>query len=367
MTRSEERQEKLRRVRRYMRRAELDVVFLSTRANFSWLTAGGLNYVNTATAEGVTTLAVTPRKAAVLASAIEAPRTMAEELSGGPFALVTFAWHADAERRAAVLDLAAGKRAAADTDLYGLRRLGADFAELRYSMTPAEIVRYRRLGRDVSLLMETVALEIQPGDTEQQVEGLMAEVALAQGMRPFVRLVAADSRIDRFRHPIPTSRRIRRRVMLVLCAERHGLTAVATRLVNFVPVSRSLRRRHSAVCRVDAEMILATRPGRAVGQVLRNGIDAYAREGFADQWHLHHQGGPTGYLGREFIATPGEKRLVRPNQPFAWNPSITGTKSEDTILATGKGPVILTASVDWPTVEVEASAGSIRRADILVR
>lgn len=367
MTRKEERHEKMRCVRTYMKRHGLNVVFLSTRANFSWLTAGGVNYVNTATTEGVTTLAVTARQAYVLANAIEAPRMTAEELAAGEFRVVEFPWHSAVQRRDAVLDLASGKRAAADTDLCGLPPLPADFAELRYSMTPAEVARYRRLGRDVSLLMETVGLEIEPGDSEHEVVGLMAELALAQGIRPMVRLAAADRRIERFRHPIPTERRIRRRAMMVICGERHGLVGVATRLVNFGAVGRSLRRRHDAVCRVDAALMLSTRPGAAVGDVLQAGIEAYAREGFPDQWQLHHQGGPTGYLGREYIATPGETRRVQPNQPFAWNPSITGTKSEDTLLATDRGPVILTAAVDWPTIEVEFGGQTLRRPDILVR
>lgn len=367
MTRTEERREKLKRLRATMRDEGLEVVFLTTRANFAWLTAGGSNHVNTATAEGVTTLAVTARRAFVLANAIEAPRMLAEELDAGEFSLVTFPWHSDVARKQAVMDLAAGRKAAADSDLYGLPRLPGAFAELRYSLMPSEIVRYKALGREVSLVLETVGTEMSVGETEQDVEGLMAELALAQGIRPFVRLVAVDKRIERFRHPIPTEARIRRRAMIVICGERQGLIIAATRLVNFEKPSAGLRRKHEAVCRVDAALIGATRPGAAVGEVLAAGIAAYAREGFADQWQLHHQGGPTGYLGREYLATPGEKRCVRVNQAFAWNPSITGTKSEDTILVTAEGPVVLSAPLDWPTVEVEVGGVRLERPGLLVR
>jgi Xaa-Pro aminopeptidase len=350
-----------------MRRHSLDVALLTSRANFAWLTAGGLNHVATATVDGATTLVVTPRKVTALANAIEAPRIMAEELPADEFTLIEVPWHDDRARRSAVMDLTSGRRAAADTSLYGLKPLPADFAELRYSLLPSEIARYRRLGRDVSLVLETAGFAIEPGETERDVEGLMAELALAQGIRPFVRLVAADRRIDRFRHPLPTKRAIRRRVMMVICGERHGLVVAASRLVNFGPVSRTLKAKHEAVCRVDAALIGATRPGRAVGEVLREGIAAYEREGFGPQWRLHHQGGPTGYLGREFLATPDERRRVHRNQAFAWNPSITGTKSEDTILATEGGAVLLSQSVDWPTVQVEHPGGTLPRADILVR
>lgn len=367
MNRKDEHREKLRRLRAAMRAAGLDVAFLTTRANFAWLTGGAQNYVNTGQPTGVATLAVTARKAYVLASAIEGPRMMAEELDADAFTLVEFPWHCDAAKRAAVMDLAEGKLAATDAELCGLPPLPPELAELRYSLMPQEITRYKRLGREVSEILEAVGAEIEPGMRERDVEGMMAALAMAMGMRPFVRLVAADTRINRFRHPIPTDRKIGKRVMFVLVAERQGLCVAATRLVSFAPLSKSMRRKHDAVCRIDAALIGATVPGTAVGDVLGAGIDAYEREGFGSEWQLHHQGGPTGYLGREFIATPGERRLVHSNQAFAWNPSITGTKCEDTILATEAGPVLLSHPIDWPVIEVETPWGHMPRADILVR
>ena len=52
------------------------------------------------------------------------------------------------------------------------------------------------------------------------------------------------------------------------------------------------------------------------------------------QFTEHHQGGPCGYQGRDYLGSPSAPGVVLENQPYAWNPSITGTKSEDTIMAT---------------------------------
>ena len=89
---------------------------------------------------------------------------------------------------------------------------------------------------------------------------------------------------------------------------------------------------------------------------MQAGIDAYARQGYENEWRLHHQGGPMGYAARDFKATPTETRLVAEHQLVGWNPSITGTKSEDTMLSGGE---ILTSMEDWP------QCGT--RPDILVR
>ena len=103
-------------------------------------------------------------------------------------------------------------------------------------------------------------------------------------------------------------------------------------------------------------MILGTRPGTTAGEVLAAAQRAYARVGFPDEWRLHHQGGAIGYQPREYNAFPGSPEVILANQAFAWNPSICGTKSEDTILAGPAGPEVLTcASGDWPAVEIEVT------------
>lgn len=104
-----------------------------------------------------------------------------------------------------------------------------------------------------------------------------------------------------------------------------------------------------------------------MGDVFRTGMDAYAEVGFPEEWKLHHQGGPTGYRAREFRVHAGADAVVVKNQAFAWNPSITGAKSEDTIIATSSGPIILSETEDWPKIEVEIDGVTIARPDVLIR
>jgi len=69
----------------------------------------------------------------------------------------------------------------------------------------------------------------------------------------------------------------------------------------------------------------------------------YETAGFKNEWQLHHQGGPTGYTTRDCIATPNDSAKLVPSQALAWNPSITGTKSEDTIIITDNESIVVTA------------------------
>jgi hypothetical protein len=54
-------------------------------------------------------------------------------------------------------------------------------------------------------------------------------------------------------------------------------------------------------------------------------------------------------------------------QAFAWNPSVRGSKSEDTILVTETGPEILTNWPEWPALDVTVDDETIQRPAILVR
>lgn len=57
--------------------------------------------------------------------------------------------------------------------------------------------------------------------------------------------------------------------------------------------------------------------------------------------------------------------MIQEHQAFTWNPSITGTKSEDTILATAGGPEMITRPVCYPTLSMEGSGVRFTRPAIL--
>ena len=365
MTRAQEIEAKLERVRRYLKAKKLAGVFLVRRNNFAWITAGGDNHVNLGQAEGVAAAFVTARKCYALSNNIESPRLRQEELPKN-FEPADHPWHNPPSREKLFRRLAKG-RVATDTPLYGFPLLGDDWNALRYSLLPAEAMRYRQLALDAARALEAAALAVKPGLTEHEVAADLAWLCGQKGMDAPVRLTAADERLRRYRHPIPTMNQVRKACLLVLCAERGGLIVAASRLIHFGKLSRDLDHRHDAVCNVDAAMIAASRVGKTFGEVFRVAQCAYRETGFADEWKRHHQGGPTGYASREFVATPQEKRAIQLNQPIAWNPSIAGTKSEDTILATAEGPEILTFTGAWPMLEVELGERSIPRPAILVR
>ncbi len=78
--------------------------------------------------------------------------------------------------------------------------------------------------------------------------------------------------------------------------------------------------------------------------------------------------GPVGARDRgvgHHRATSQTPDVVQENQAFTWNPSLTGTKSEDTILAAGGGIEMITRPVSYPTISVEAGGIAFARPDIL--
>jgi len=371
--------EKQRRLEEFLDRHALDGVLLQQRNNFSWITCGRHNHVGNATQLGATSILATRNGRRIcFANAIEAPRMREEELAGTAIEVVEYPWWDAAASQKIVRDVIGSRKIAADSDvllllllplpLPGLPSLPADFAELRWVLTDEEIARYRDGGRRAAVALETACREAKPGDSEHALAANVLHHVHAAGCTSHIVLVAADERVEQFRHPIPTDRKVNRYAMLVVGSEFGGLLSSVTRIVSFGPLTPELARRHQAVCNIDAAALLSTRPGRTIGEIFRTIQQAYADNGFPDEWKLHHQGGSTGYTGRETRGLADSKVAVRENQAFAWNPSITGTKSEDTTLCTAQGiEVLTTMTANWPRVVGRHNGGEIERADILVR
>ncbi|MGC8779795.1 MAG: M24 family metallopeptidase, partial [Anaerolineae bacterium] len=278
------------------------------------------------------------------------------------FVIRSSPWHTPA---AALADLTASMRLGADAPHAGAADLSDAFNRLRVRLTPAEGERFRALGRACARAMDAAIRSVRPGMTEYEIAGLLGEHTYAQGATPIVNLIATDERVFRFRHPLPTDRRLEKYAMLVLCGRRGGLVASITRLVHFGPLSDELRRKQEACARVDAVFIGRTRPGARVADILQAGVEVYAAAGYGDEWQLHHQGGAAGYQAREYLATPTANEVVYEGQAFAWNPSIAGVKSEDTILVGPETNEVLTAIPGWPMLAAEVNGRVWERPAIL--
>lgn len=344
-------QTKLERIQALIEKHHLAGLLLRKVSSFAWATCGAASYVNTAAADGAASLWITPSKRFVLTNNIEAARIEKEEKLGEQgWEIKATPWYAAPENLAA---LSGAGPLGVDGAIPGGLDLSAEIARMRANLTPEEGDRFRALGRQCAEIMDEAIRAVKPGLTEYQIAALLAAASLNRGVQPIVNLVATDERIFSFRHPLPTQKRMDRYAMLVLCGRRAGLVCSITRLIHFGRLAEPILQKAHALAQVDAAMILETRPGRMLGQIFAATEAAYASAGFPDEWKLHHQGGPAGYEPREFLATPDSNDTVLVGQAYAWNPSITGTKSEDTILVGETGNEVITQISGWPVYSVE--------------
>lgn len=366
MDKKEEIREKERRIRGLIEEKRLDGILLNTTHNFAWFTCGGRNYVFTGTPQGVSSILLTKDKKYLISNNIESERMLQEEVEREYFdEIKVFNWYED--KAEAIHKIIGGLKIGSDDGFPGTENLAMEIDSLRYSLTSEEIERYKLLGKVTAECVEKVTKEIKISNRETDISASVSKSLLSEGILPVVLLVASDERIEKFRHPLPTKKEVRRYAMVVVCAKKWGLIVALTRLVHFGKIPEILRRKHNAVVNVDTVFIANTSPGKKIKEILQEGINEYKRQGFENEWKLHHQGGPTGYLPRDYIANFIEERKIQLNQAVAWNPSITGTKSEDTIIATEGGAEIISATDDWPKIKVEYNGKIWERADILVK
>ena len=359
--------EKLAKVRALLNKKRKAAALITSQANFSWLGCGGEARVAVSTEQASAAWLVKKDEVYLVANGIEVPRLQSEVLNALKFETLEFDWHNPKGLLERIQEVADPKRILADRHDCVKSPQSAAFAELRYSLCSEEVKRFRFLGKALEASIAATAHGIRVGETENEIAAQMTAASIAVGLTPVVVLVAVDERIRRFRHPLPTNKKLKRHAMLIMCARYQGLIASMTRTVDFGDVPPLLRKKHQAACTVDVTLQQATRVGVAAGRILKEGLRVYADLGFGDEWKAHHQGGPCGYLPREYIVTPEMKTKVEASQPFTWNPTVAGTKSEDTVLVTPRGPEVITKSADWPKTEVVLDKKRFNRYAILDR
>jgi Xaa-Pro aminopeptidase len=316
---------------------------------FAWATAGGSNAVLQAAETGVAEVLVTRTEACIMTDEIEAARLREEEIAPG-FSFHAVPW-AQLELREDYVRAVDGK-VLSDRPAGDELALPAALRQRRLVLSAAEQRRYRALGLEAAQAMSEVMRAARPDWTEYALAGAGAQALWRRGIQPAMVLAAGERRMGLYRHPTPTGEALGKRAMLVFCARRHGLYANLTRCVSFGPAPAE----QAELMTVEATGLAAIKPGNSLAAVYHALAQAYHHAGRENAILEHHQGGITGYLAREIVATPATATELEAGMAFAINPSFSGIKLEDTFLLEGDKLDNLTLDPTWPATEVQGRA-----------
>ncbi len=349
----------------WLRAEGLSGVLIRRNENVAWITAGAVELrVLTPCETGVASILVTAEgKRYYFTSENEAPRLHDEEFGSLDFEQVLFPWYGD-DTVATAAKLAGGELGS-DTPGAGLTPV--NLFPLRAALGESEIARYKWLGAETARATVESLNQVEPGLSEYDLEAITAGNLLRRGIQPSVYLYAVDERIYKYKHAVARGKRLKQYAMLNLCSRKWGLAISITRFVHFGSLPAELEARFKSAAQVNAALLDATKVGATSAGLFKVAQEAYAAEGFPGEERFHHQGGPTGYGEREWVATPNGTETVVNNQAFAWNPSIRGGKAEDTVLLRDGKIEWLTATPELPVIAATVNGKSYPAAGVLVR
>src|SRR5690606_8583250 len=123
---------------------------------------------------------------------------------------------------------------------------------------PEECEAYRELGRLAAEAMEVTLESIHGGMSENEISARLIFEGQLRGCQVPVSLVAADERIARYRHHLPTlpgtvhERKVKRYVMVVAGMLRGGLSLSLTRFKQVDSLESGIEDAYRRICAVDA-------------------------------------------------------------------------------------------------------------------
>ena len=155
-----------------------------------------------------------------------------------------------------------------------------DFWPLRVPLLETEVERYRALGRAAAAAFTETLERVTPGLSEHDVAARIAYALRERGMQPALILVAADERLQRYRHPLPTNNVFHDRLMVVACARRHGLYANLTRIISAGTLADDARDAYGRLLEVESTLLDYTQHGVLTRELFPEMQRAYADAGF---------------------------------------------------------------------------------------
>ena len=138
--------------------------------------------------------------------------------------------------------------------------------------------------------------------------------------------------------------------MVVICSLYKGVMIAASRIRYFRAETAQEKLQNQAVAKINADMIAASKLGTHSKDLWNNMLHSYKNHNFEQEYLNHHQGGAIGFESREWILRPNLNETLLENQLIAWNPTLIGSKSEETVLVTQGEIKMLTITGGYPTL-----------------
>lgn len=348
---------KVEQVRGVLAEKGLAAAVIRRNPNLAWLIAGRV-HVPSNIELACFDLVITQSECFAVTNAIEAPRLKAEEFPTELDVKVVQWW----EGRDPLLPT--GEKVGSDQPGGERIDIGMEIEKLRQSLSAHDIARYKEICVDSATALGEALKSISPSDREIDVAGAITAALWRKDLDIAFLGVAGLERVKKFRHPLPTDSVVGNRVVASICARRKGLIASVTRIVTFGSLSSAEYSEYLSLLEVEAAMFNATVSGEPFSRPIEAAAAAYPANNFdAHEWHNHHQGGPTGFLPRDWPATPTTTRTIANHQAIAWNPTGKGWKVEDTVITNGSQVEILSNDPSWPSLLIEGR----HRPDLLKR
>lgn len=364
---------KLSLLKNFLKSEKLEGLLLTQVRNFYWITAGLANnqIVLNKDIGAASVLIMKDGTKYLLCNGSEAPRLMDGVMTDLGYQLIKYNWYETNRvkdvRGEMINKLAKGGRIGSDINYPNTILVADKFKHLRFQLTDTEIKRYRWLGQQTTEAVELICRKIKSGMDEYEIEAMTAAELRSRGIIPTVLLIGVDDRIYKYRHALPAGAVLQKYAMVNVVAEKWGMPMAVTRFVHFGPLPEELQNKIKMTAEVNAHYQAATFPGKSCAEIFEECKQWYADVGFEGEWKKHHQGGAIGYDDREYIIYPDIKETVLENQAFAWNPTITGAKVEDTIIAHKNGFEVVTRTEDWPMINVKLGEKTYPQPNILIR
>ncbi len=351
------------RLKAWLEGTSYDGVILGRRDNFKWLTQENENAVVSNTEVGMAYLIMERNgELKLIADSSDSFRMEREQnVLGAESVLVP--WYETVERF--LMSYCEGKHYASDTGAAHTCCVQDELVGIRLLLNETEVKRYREIGRECAGIVERLAKETRPGQTEKEVAAKLKVRCIERGISPDCVLVGSDERILDYRHPVPSDKVIRDSLMVVLGGEKYGLNISMTRMVYYKDTPEEIRNRMEKTQYIFACMQNMMRDGMEYREYWELLKKQYKEAGYPEEWKYHHQGGPTGYGCREMIVKPQDTGVIREGVAYAWNPTICGTKCEETTYLKDGRTEIFTKTEEWPRRMVKTAYGEQSVAEIL--